>query len=265
MNRIFIPETVLNQSPLEITGELHHQTGRVLRSRPGDHITAICGDGYEYEVCIQKIEKSKTIARLIDKRFVDNEPAVEIILYQGNLKGKSMDEIIPPLVYLGVSKLVPVKTARSEGNFDPSSDPKMKRVDGIVQKATALCHRTKLMKVSRQLELKKVLDDCRSNLLNLIFWEDSEPISLKKTLEKILSQYSVFSQDFTSSGKSNISLGNRVSAGIFIGPEGGFNTDEMQKAKSAGVIQASLGRRILDAKTAPLVAITAMLYELEDL
>lgn len=265
MHRIYMPETVLNKLPLEITGELHHQIGRVLRSRPGNHLTVICGDGYEYEIRIRKIEKSKTDAEVIDKRSVDNEPSAEIILYQGNLKGKSMDEIIPSLVYLGVSKLIPVRTVRSEGFFDPSSPSGRKRVDGIVQKATALCHRTKLMDVSCRMEFKEALDACGTNLLNLIFCESIAPVPLKRTLAEYISQNAISSPDLVLWKKEGKSSGRRRSVGIFIGPEGGFDESEIEKAQLAGAMQVSLGKRILDAKTAPIAAVSALLYELGDL
>lgn len=258
-------KTFLAQSPLEITGELHHQIGRVLRSRPGDYFAAVCGDGCEYEVRIHRIEKNRTTAEVINIREIDNEPSARITLYQGNLKGKSMDEIIPPLVYLGISKLVPVKTARSEGQFDPSSDSKMKRVENIVQKATMLCHRTKLMEVSRQLDFKEALNECRGNSLNLIFWENVTPDPLREILQKYSSRFSIPSQDSLQDEKDKEASDKRISIGIFIGPEGGFNAEEIKQAESAGAISASLGKRILEARTAPIIAATAMLYELGDI
>lgn len=264
MKRIYIPESMLNQSPLIITGEYHHQIGRVLRSRPGDPLAVICGDGYEYEVIIHKIEKNSTYAEVACKKPTDNEPSAEIILYQGNLKGKSLEDIIPSLVYLGVTKLIPLKTLRSEGSFDSSSPAKRKRLDGIIQKAASLCHRTKLMDVNKQLEFEEALINCKSNLFNLIFWESQSPVPLKKTLEDVFNKFPALRQDPIKEERCP-QPDIRRSIGIFIGPEGGFDKKEIEQAEKAGVIAASLGRRILDAKTAPVAAITALLYELGEI
>jgi 16S rRNA (uracil1498-N3)-methyltransferase len=53
--------------------------------------------------------------------------------------------------------------------------------------------------------------------------------------------------------------------GLFIGPEGGFTSEEFAIANEYGVIPASLGERILDARTAPIAAVSALLYETGDL
>ena len=262
MNRIYIPETVLKQSPLAITGEIHHQIGRVLRSRPGDHIIAINGDGCEYELLINKIDKEMVHAEVLEKTPVDNEPSVKITLYQGNLKGKSMEEITPSLVYLGILKVIPVNNARSEGFFDPGSGSGKKRVDGIIGKATALCHRTKLMEVCSPMNFKEALQSCRSNLLNFIFWESEEPVPLKSLIEKYLSSSAI--QKHKTHLEENV-VSSRLSIGLFTGPEGGYTPEEIEMAREAGVISASLGKRILDAKTAPVTAVSALLYELGDL
>jgi len=52
---------------------------------------------------------------------------------------------------------------------------------------------------------------------------------------------------------------------LIIGPEGGISEHELELAKNAGAMAVSLGRRILRAETAGLVAISAIFYETGDL
>ncbi len=58
---------------------------------------------------------------------------------------------------------------------------------------------------------------------------------------------------------------NALEVSIFIGPEGGFSSSEVELARSCGIVPVSLGRRILRAETAGLVAAAVTLYELDDL
>ena len=51
---------------------------------------------------------------------------------------------------------------------------------------------------------------------------------------------------------------------VFIGPEGGFADEEIELAKSRGFVTVSMGPRILRTETAPVAAISAVLYELGD-
>ena len=52
---------------------------------------------------------------------------------------------------------------------------------------------------------------------------------------------------------------------IIIGPEGGISEAELDKARSGGAVPVSLGRRILRAETAGLTALSAVLYEFDEL
>ena len=253
MKRIFIPENVLAENPLVLTGEIFHQAARVLRVRKGDTVIALCGDGFEYTVEIKNSSKNHMAAEIRKKTKIDNEAKVKISLYQGCLKGKGIEEIIPPLVYLGVSRLVPVKTSRSEGSYDPGSKGKRNRIDGIIHRATALSHRTRLMTVEPLITFREALEECKTNKLNLIFWESSNPSSLKKLLSMKLRDLHFYDN------------GIPREIGVFIGPEGGFTGEEIEIAGTYGVVTTSLGRRILDAKTAPLTAITSILYEIGDI
>ena len=54
---------------------------------------------------------------------------------------------------------------------------------------------------------------------------------------------------------------NAPEVNIFVGPEGGFSSNEVEFARSCGIVPVSLGHRILRAETAGLVAAAVTLYE----
>ena len=58
---------------------------------------------------------------------------------------------------------------------------------------------------------------------------------------------------------SSLAIKGGQSVGLLIGPEGGFDEAEVEKAKQSGFSVATLGPRILRAVTAPLAALGAVM------
>lgn len=244
MNRIFIPNNIINLDPLIITGEIHHHISRVLRLHRGDTLQAVCGDGFLYSIKINNVNKNETYAEIVEKEYKDIEPRLNITLYQGMLKGKKFEETIPSLVQLGLSSLVPIHTERCENRSMELGEGKTRRCEKIIQWATALSGRTYLMKIEQPLSYEDAVTDTQKNDFNLIFWESALHVPLKKQLEKVIKV---------------IGNQNKKSVGIFIGPEGGFTEQEVEIAQSSNIMPASLGKRIIEAGNAPIIAITSLL------
>lgn len=53
------------------------------------------------------------------------------------------------------------------------------------------------------------------------------------------------------------------SVGVFIGPEGGFEKEEVEEALQKGAKAITLGRRILRTETAGLAALAVLMFHLE--
>ncbi len=243
MNRIFLPGEQIEN--LVITGEQHHQLTRVLRVYPGWQLEAICGDGFEYTLEIISISRSKIDFKILERTFKNREPDMDIILNMGMLKGKALEDIIPQLVYLGIKKVVPFISCRSQSQEVNFKQNRMLRLEKIIQRASALCGRTRLMEIDEPLDIKAALDNAR-NSPALFFWEESPDTPLKQVLQKI-------------------EIGKLKEIVVFIGPEGGFTSGEAELAREWGIKEASLGQRVLDARTAPLAAISAILYETKNI
>ncbi|MCD4782323.1 MAG: RsmE family RNA methyltransferase [Candidatus Eremiobacteraeota bacterium] len=244
MSRIFIPNNIINLDPLIITGEIHHHISRVLRLHRGDTLQAICGDGFLYDIQINNVKINGTFGEIIEKEFIDIEPRLNVTLYQGMLKGKKIEEMISPLVQLGLSRFVPIHTKRCENRLMKLGMAKINRYEKIIQWATALSGRTHLMKMEQPLSFQDAMTDIQKNDFNLIFWESALQIPLKKQVEKVI---------------EGIGNHKKISVGIFIGPEGGFTEGEVVIAQELNIVPASLGKRIIEAGKAPIIAVTSLL------
>ncbi|MCE1247879.1 MAG: RsmE family RNA methyltransferase [Firmicutes bacterium] len=259
MHRFFADKECFSDSVFTIKGDLHRQVTRVLRTRPGERFIVVNGDGFEYTIEMKSINATTATAVIVDKTEKNLEPAVDITMYAGTLKSKGIEELIPPLVYLGVHRLIPVATARSEGRFQIDTPEKQDRIKGITGRATALCGRTKLMEVRNEISYKESVRECSSNHWNFIFWENTEKISFRQVLRRLL-----YNENNLQGQNGHLSE-QQMKIGLFIGPEGGFTGEEFNLAGNSGIIPASLGQRILDARTAPIAAVSALLYEIGDL
>lgn len=232
MPRIFVPQ---DQLPF-ITGSDVHYLKDVLRIKPGDEIEILDGIGTIYLAKINNIQKDKIKLDIIRSSQSETEPEVEITLAQSLPKAKKMDFIIQKCTELGVSEIIPVITERSI-----SKGEKTARWQKIAIEAAEQSGRASIPKVASLIDFKSLLEKAKEFDLALIPWEMEKTNRLKTILQK-------------SSFRNIIML---------IGPEGGFSSQEIAEAKTAGFIPISLGKRILRAETAGMAMLSMMMYELD--
>lgn len=256
--RIFIPPEDIAKSPVVLTGSIHQHVHRVLRARAGDEFCAVAGDGFEYKVKIDSIQKDRTICWVLEKVEKNVETPVRIVMYLGMLKSGGIEEVIPAMVHVGVSEIYPVITERSENRTRKYSSAKMDRFRSMVHRATTLSHRTRLMEVRQPITFEHALMDCTHNIWNILFWEEEDPVPLRTVVENIPGLPGGPGEPTAREASPNGSK----SLGLFIGPEGGFTREEAEKAREQGIYLASLGPRVLSSKIAPISAVSAVLYEM---
>ena len=243
MHRFFLPADWIAQSTVVITGKLVHQMRNVLRLGAGDHITALDNSGWEYEVELRKVDSSKVEGRVISKSLAVAEPGTKITLYQALLKGSNFELVLQKCTEIGVSGFVPVICERCIAG-EPDSK-RLSRWRSIIREAAEQSGRGKLPVLHNPLGF---IEACKSaSGMALLPWEGERARGIGDVLRsrKKTENASVFS--------------------IFVGPEGGFSAEEVKFAQSCGVMPVSLGRRILRAETAGLVAAAITLYELGEM
>lgn len=213
---------------------------RVLRLQNGDEVSVCDGRCREYRCVIRALDKQSARLEILEQSENTVECPVDITLYQGLPKADKMDYIIQKCVELGVNRIVPVNTRRSVMKIK-DYEKKQSRWQRIALEAAKQCGRGIVPAVGSVCSLEEALRQGRG--LKLMPYECEREKSIRTALQ-------------------GNPLAREVS--VYIGPEGGFDQAEVALAKEQRAWVVSMGPRILRTETAPVAAVTAVLYELGD-
>lgn len=240
-------------SPQDISGQFVtfpedtvHQISRVLRMQPGDRIIVLDNSGWERVVELDDISRHDATGRVLEKRIASGEPNVKITLYQSMLKKSNFELVLQKCTELGVVSFVPIISSRTVvGSLGAISDNKWSRWERIITEAAEQCRRGRRPALNdAQMFSHAVSQAQRRGGTMLIPWEEEGSRSLNEALYP------------------NESGERPFSVSVFVGPEGGFEEEEVALAKEAGAVVVTLGPRILRAETAAIAATATVLYEL---
>src|SRR5512142_30063 len=103
---------------LALPAQAGEHVARVLRLTAGSPVTLFNGDGVDYPAVIQAVGKREVTVRLEAAQPVDNESPLPLTLAQGVARGEKMDLIVQKATELGVTRIVPLLTERSEVKLD---------------------------------------------------------------------------------------------------------------------------------------------------
>ena len=216
----------------------------VLRRKPGDDVRVNDGRGKTYLCCISSYEEQTAVLDILKELDSDTELPSRIILFQGLPKGDKMEWIVQKAVELGAYSIVPFAAKRSVVKLDEKKAAKKQaRWQLIAKGAAEQSGRGIIPEVSTVRTFAEALGMAGELDVVLIPYELEE--GMKETV-RILEE---------------IAPGQSV--GIFIGPEGGFEEEEVERAKAAGAHAVTLGKRILRTETAGLTALSILMYHLE--
>ena len=243
MYKFFISQKQIDGETATITGEDVNHIVNVLRLKQPDKII-LCNkdEGKSYISEIMQIEKSYIICKILEMVSETTESNVNIDLFQGLPKSDKMEYIIQKCVEIGVSRIVPVITERAVVKIEKGAkeDKKIERWLKISESAAKQSGRGIIPIVERPVKLSEAIKEAALLENAVIPYENEEKTGLK---------------EFIKSAKKG-------SIGIFIGPEGGFDSSEIEMAVKSGIIPVTLGKRILRTETAGLVTAAIILYEL---
>lgn len=243
MHRFFLPEDRFTQNIVAISGKLAHQLRNVLRLRTGDHIIVLDNSGWELEVELAKMDKDNIKGKIVSKTIASSEPRTRITLYQALLKAGNIELVFQKCTEIGVASFVPLLCERCVTG-EPDSR-KLSRWANIIREAAEQSRRGKLPTLHGVTSFKEA---CKSaSGLSLLPWEGEKLRGIGEAL-----------RNYQKARKA-------PEVSIFIGSEGGFSPHEVELAQNYGIIPVSLGRRILRAETAGLVAAAITVYEFSEL
>ncbi len=220
-----------------ITGEDARHIAKSLRMARGEELTLCDRQGVEHRCVIKEINPDGVEVQVLEKFPCQNEPGVKITLYQALPKGDKMDFIVQKAVELGVYRIVPVISSRCVSRPDEKAlTKKVQRWQKIAAQAAQQSHRGIIPEVVGSLSFKEAVTDAKTSGRSVIFYEcGGQPVrEIVREQEETLA--------------------------VFIGSEGGFAASEVQQVLDAGGKAATLGKRILRAETAPLAALSVLMY-----
>ena len=245
MHRFFVEEPAMGENSITITGGDVNHIKNVLRMAVGDKICVINGqNNKEYYCEITAVGNDAVDTRICEIRESDQELGNEVVLFQGLPKSDKMELIIQKAVELGVHTIVPVSTDRTVVKLDAKKEAnKRKRWMSISESAAKQSGRLRIPEVTPVVSYREALEMAKKMDVRLIPYELAE--GMEKTRELM----------------SSIQPGQSVA--VFIGPEGGFESSEIEKAMEIGAWPITLGKRILRPETAGLVTLAMLVYNLE--
>ncbi len=233
----FFTETI-NETKGTISGDDAKHIAKVLRMHAGEKLVACDCQGFDYDCVIDSLT-DKEVELSVERKYLSaTEPSVRVTLYQAMPKSDKMELIIQKAVELGVSAIVPVQTKRCVSRPDAKSmAKKLERYNRIALEAAKQCGRGRIPQVLPMLDFTEAIKAMKEDQRAFLFYENSTS-SFRKELEQ---------------GVSSVS--------IMVGAEGGFEEEEVQKALDLDIASLSLGKRILRCETAPLAALSIIMYE----
>ena len=248
MHRFFVSPTCIDGHWVDLPGDVARQLRSVLRARAGEKIMVLDDTGWEYLVSLDTVSAERVAGSVVARTPSSGEPGVVVTLYQAVLKADRFEFVLQKGTELGVSRFVPTYCARSVPRVpdEGRAASRSKRWRRIVTEAAEQSHRGRLPLLDAQVSFAVACDAVEG--LAVIPWERERAVSLRTTLKGAKSRHGCIS-----------------ALSVFIGPEGGFSEEEIDLARSRGIVPVSLGNRVLRSETAGLATVTAVLYELGEL
>jgi len=221
-----------------VTGDEAHHLRQVLRVQPGTRVGLFDGRGHEWIGTVDDVTKQVVQVIGLTPAVPVAESRVSVTLAVGVLKGDQMDTVVRDATMLGVTSIVPVRTAHvSVPARAWQSGAAQQRWQRVAVASAGQCRRAVVPTVRPVADF----DACLSEAVALRL------ICLEPTVHSAVGN--VLPEDWRTGEPP-------ASVQVLVGPEGGWSMAEVEQALAAGAKAVSLGPRTLRAETAPLVALT---------
>ena len=236
MNRFFVDNTGPNVAV--IGGEDLKHLASVLRLKKGDHVMLSDGKGSECEGEIERVEPGKALVKTGPWRPCVSEPHHKLTVFQCLPKAGKMETILQKCTELGMNALVPTLSARCVVQPGKDFDKKLLRYRKVAREAAMQSHRGIVPEVLPLVELQRA----DLSIFDTVYcaYEGEKERALKDAMAD--------------------KPGRRIA--LFIGPEGGFEPEEVACLVEKGAQAVSLGPRILRTETAGMAMVAQIMYEL---
>lgn len=236
-DRYFIESPITGEHAVLDGPEAHHLI-HVMRAKPGCRVTLFDGSGAEFPAEVERVGRSDVQLTVLAREEIDRELPFALILGVALPKGDRQKWLVEKAVEVGVSRIVPLETAR--GVAQPV-EKALDRLRRSVVEASKQCGRNRLLEIADPQSWRAfVASEAQATCRLLAHPAESATPHDKPGLLATLQQ--------------SLEAGSR--AVLAVGPEGGFTDEEVAAALDAGWQGVDLGRRILRVETAA-VALSA--------
>jgi len=239
MTRFFVSTEELQPDFLVLTGE-NAQHAKVLRLKNGEEVLVCDGQGAEAVCTISDISPGQ-ISLIVKKRQESQtEAAVQVSVYMAFPKADKLEHVIQKATELGAYEIVAFPSGRCVSKPDEKSlNKKLERWQKIAASAAEQSGRGRVPQVLVLPSYKAALERASKTDKALLFYENERSTTLRMAL----------------------SSGEYKTVSLLTGPEGGLEEKEVKQALDAGLQVCTLGKRILRCETAPLCALSAVMYD----
>ena len=244
MHHFFVTPQQISGDKIRIEGGDVNHMKNVLRMKLHEKAEISDGESRTYLCEVEAYEEDVAVLHILEEMEADTEPASKLYLFQGLPKSDKMELIVQKAVELGVYKIVPVAMKRCVVRLDDKkAAKKADRWNSIAESAAKQAGRSRIPEVTMPLSYNEALKMAEELDVTLLPYELAGGMEVtREVIRQIKSGQSV---------------------GIFIGPEGGFEPEEVDAAVSMGAKVITLGRRILRTETAGLATLAVLMFELE--
>ena len=232
--RIFTEQNLLSGEHIELEESASHHLSKVLRMQTGRELILFNGAGGEFAATIHEVSK-KYVTVSIGEHAIDNrESPLELDLAIGISRGERFEWVLQKATELGVTKITPLITERTEVKTGGDRQEKMQdRWQQILISACEQSQRNLLPKLSTPIQISDWLPNVNSDLRFVLHHRDSKTLPAEQKPQSVT---------------------------LLIGPEGGLSESEIELALAKNFNALTLGPRVLRTETAPVAAISLVQY-----
>ena len=238
MARFFVDADQILSDVITLTGE-NAQHAKVLRLTAGEQVLICDGEGTECVCEVTTMSGGTVDLAVLERRAATTEAAVRVSIYMGFPKSDKLEHVIQKATELGADEIIAFPAARSVSRPDEKSlKKKLERWQKIAASAAEQSGRGRIPQVLVLDSYASALDRASKSDKALLFYENERATTLRMALD----------------------AGGFKTVSLMTGPEGGLEEKEVQQAICAGLQVCTLGPRILRCETAPLCALSAVMY-----
>lgn len=238
MTRFFVTPEELQPGFIVLTGA-NAAHAKVLRLKNGEQVLVCDGKGTECLCTVSDVETDRISLVVNSQQVSDSEAAVRVGIYMAFPKADKLEHVIQKATELGAFEIVAFPSARCVSKPDDKSlKKKLERWQKIAASAAEQSGRGMIPEVIVLDSFEQALQRAVLADKSILFYENERATTLTMSLHS----------------------GNCQTVSLMTGPEGGFDSREVDRAKEIGLEICTLGKRILRCETAPLCALSAVMY-----